>query len=394
MTSKYDANQLWRHNTIEEKVNIVSRQLELELAVIEPSGDVRYKTDALSQSVLSLLRNRRQALLQKKEKSFPGLTLRGLYMKSQSLGWLVLEVDSADLTLEETNFLDELVHHLNFLLWHEQEIRREQRNHREQFLYDLLYHNFETSAEMIKLGKLWNMNLERPHHVVVIDFDHPLPSGQETYFLDELEHDWSRFLASRFAQPITMQLRDQLVILLTDSGQKSSGQGNFVKIIRSMMERIREKNPHLPAFSIGIGRLYPLAADFCRSLQEARQAVSLGRFRQPENAITCYEELGVLKLLSHIRTEELDDFVQETLGPLMEHDEENNTGYLDTLEAYFQENESLPQASERLFIHVNTLRNRLKKIQEILGVELGRAGDRVRFYVACQAIRIIKRTKY
>jgi DNA-binding PucR family transcriptional regulator len=54
----------------------------------------------------------------------------------------------------------------------------------------------------------------------------------------------------------------------------------------------------------------------------------------------------------------------------------------------------LPQASERLFIHVNTLRNRLKKIQEILGVELGRAGDRVRFYVACQAIRIIKRTKY
>ena len=394
MAREYDVEQLWRHNTIEEKMNIASQQLDVELAVIEPMGDVRYKTDGLSEAVLSLLRNRRQALLQKREKSFPGITLRNLYIKSQSLGWLVVEVDSADLTPAEKDFLDQLVHHLNFLLWHEQEIRREQRSHREQFLYDLLYHNFETSDEMIKLGKLWNMNLERPHHVLVIDFDNPLPAGQEKCILDELEHEWGRFLASRFAQPVTMQLRDQLVVLLADSGQKLRCQGALAKTIRLMMSQVRERSPHLPAFSVGIGRLYSLASDFCRSLQEARQAVSLGRFRQPENGLTCYEELGVLKLLSHIRTEELDDFVQETLGPLMEYDEENNTGYLDTLEAYFQENESLPQASERLFIHVNTLRNRLKKIQEILGVELGRASDRVRFYVACQAIRIIKRTKY
>lgn len=394
MASEYDANQLWRHNTIEEKMNIASQQLALELAVIEPMGDVRYKTDALSESVLSLLRNRRQALLKMQEKSFPGITLRALSIKSQPLGWLVVEQDAAGLTAAQAGFLDQLVHHLNFLLWHEQEIIREQRNHREQFLYDLLYHNFETSDEMIKLGKLWNLDLELPHHVMVIEFDNPLPAGQEKYFLDVLEHEWSRFLASRFAQPVMIQLRDQLVVLLADSARNLRSQGDFTKIIRLLMTQVRERSPQLPPFSLGIGRLYPLASDLCRSLQEARQAVSLGRFRQPENGITCYEELGVLKLLSHIRTEELDDFVQETLGPLLEYDEENNTGYLDTLEAYFQENESLPKASERLFIHVNTLRNRLKKIQEILGVELGQASDRVRFYVACQAIRIIKRTKY
>ncbi|MDD6134763.1 MAG: hypothetical protein PUB49_08765 [Selenomonadaceae bacterium] len=92
MTGEYDADLLWRHNTIEEKMNIASQLLQVELAVIEPLGDVRYKTDALSESVLSLLRNRRQALLQKREKSFPGLMLRALHMKSQSLGWLVVEL--------------------------------------------------------------------------------------------------------------------------------------------------------------------------------------------------------------------------------------------------------------------------------------------------------------
>lgn len=394
MTSEYDAGQLWHHNTIEEKMNIAGQQLGLELAVIEPMGDVRYKTAGLAESTLSLLRNRRQALLQKQAKSFPGLTVRALSMESQPLGWLVLEVDGQEIDEKSKAFLQQLIYQLNFLLWHEQEIRRERRSHREQFLYDLLYHNFETSEEIIKLGRLWNMNFEQPHHVFVIEFDNPLPAGQEKQFLDELEHDWMRFSATRFAQPVMMQLRDQLVVLLADSAQKPRSQADFVKILCSLREQVRERNPQLPSFSLGIGRLYPLVSDLCRSLQEARQAVSLGRFQHPENGITCYEELGVLKLLSHIRTEELDDFVQETLGPLMEYDEENNAGYLETLEAYFLENESLPRASERLFIHVNTLRNRLKKIQEILGVELGRASDRVRFYVACQALRIIKRTKY
>ena len=88
---------------------------------------------------------------------------------------------------------------------------------------------------------------------------------------------------------------------------------------------------------------------------------------------------------------QLDDFVQETLGPLMDYDDANKTDYLRTLEIYFQEKESLPQAAERMFIHANTLRNRLKKIQAVLGVDLSRADRRVRFYVACQALRIIQR---
>jgi DNA-binding PucR family transcriptional regulator len=63
---------------------------------------------------------------------------------------------------------------------------------------------------------------------------------------------------------------------------------------------------------------------------------------------------------------------------------------LRTLEIYFQENESLTLAAEKLFIHANTLRNRLKKIESILGVELNQADVRVRFYVACQALRITR----
>ena len=97
-----------------------------------------------------------------------------------------------------------------------------------------------------------------------------------------------------------------------------------------------------------------------------------------------------MKLLAHIREEELDDYAQEMLGSLMAYDSQNGTELLRTLEIYFQENESLNHAAEKLFIHANTLRNRLKKIESLLGVGLNQADVRVRFYVACQALRIIR----
>ncbi|MBQ2086739.1 MAG: helix-turn-helix domain-containing protein, partial [Selenomonas sp.] len=147
---------------------------------------------------------------------------------------------------------------------------------------------------------------------------------------------------------------------------------------------------NIPPFSVGIGRLHYSVTEICRSFQEARQALSLGRFRQPENGITCYENLGVLKLLSHIRIEELDDYVQETLGTLIKYDGDNHTDYMHTLEIYFQENESLPQAAERLFIHANTLRNRLRKIETVMGVNLAHSEVRGRYYVACLALRIVR----
>ena len=187
-----------------------------------------------------------------------------------------------------------------------------------------------------------------------------------------------------------MLLNMQLIILFEDDRQPARSQSELAAIMTEAMARVKEDFPAILPFSVGIGRLHYSVAEICRSFQEARQALSLGRFRQPENGITCYEDLGVLKLLSHIRTEELDDFAQETLEALIDYDSHNDTDLLRTLEIYFQENESLPLAAEKLFIHANTLRNRLKKIESILGVELNQADVRVRFYVACQALRITR----
>ncbi|TYZ29789.1 hypothetical protein FZ041_04175 [Selenomonas caprae] len=391
MNQKMNKEDLWQQTTLQGKLRLAAERTGLELAVIDQAGELVQRTAGFAEGELSRLRNRRQALLQQDMTPFAGLFLVPISYGTQSLGWLVTALGEENLTSGREMMLKELSRHLSFLLWHEEEMRQETRRHREQFLYDVFYHNFESSEEVIYIGTFWNMDLDRPHYVVVAEFDQPLLGGRSKQWLDDLEHGWQRVLLYRFTQPITMQLSNQVILLLPVLAVSGIRQASAPQQLQHAAELIRKAQPQLPPFSLGIGRVYPAVADICRSLQEARQAVSLGRFHHPENGVTCYEELGVLKLLSHIRTEELDDFVQDILGPLMAYDDANKTDYLRTLEIYFQENESLPQAAERMFIHANTLRNRLKKIQDVLGVDLGRADRRVRFYVACQAMRIIQR---
>ena len=386
-----DKEELWQAGDIAGKLMVVNRYAGLEMVLLDNLGDLRGMTPGFRSESLSLLRRKRQALQQKDLSPFTELTVLPLG-KDKTWGWLAADCPRESMQENVWCLFLELSLQLTFLLWHEGELNAMVRRHREQFLYDILYHNFASSDEVITMGKNWNMRLDKPHHVVVVEFDRPLQGDRQEQLLAELDKEWTRVLSARFVQPILMLLRMQLVILFEDDRTPPRSQGDLAAIMTDAMAKIKEAFPSIPPFSVGIGRLHYSVSEICRSFQEARQALSLGRFRQPENGITCYENLGVLKLLSHIRTEELDDFAQEALGVLMDYDNVNGTELLKTLEIYFQENESLPRAAERLFIHANTLRNRLKKIEGLLGVELNQADVRVRFYVACQALRIIRHT--
>ena len=387
-----DKAELWQAEDIVGKLKVVYHCTGLEMVLLDKMGDVRGMTPCFREESLSLLRLKRQALQQQDMEPFAGLTVVPLFQNKNLWGWLTADCPRTDISEASYCLFWELSLQLTFLLWHEGEMNAMVRRHREQFLYDILYHNFASSEEVIEMGKNWNMRLDRPHHVVVVEFDRPLQVERQEILLAELDKEWTRVLSARFVQPILMLLRMQLVILFEETRTPPRSQGELARIMADAMAQIKQAFPDIPPFSVGVGRLHYSVAEICRSFQEARQALSLGRFRQPEDGITCYEDLGVLKLLSHIRTEELDDFAQECLGPLMDYDSQNNTELLHTLEIYFQENESMSRAAEKLFIHANTLRNRLKKIEKVLGVKLSRADVLCRFCIACQALRIVRQT--
>jgi DNA-binding PucR family transcriptional regulator len=80
----------------------------------------------------------------------------------------------------------------------------------------------------------------------------------------------------------------------------------------------------------------------------------------------CVEELGFLGVVLG-NAQDVDGFVRATLGPLLEYDAQRGTHLVRTLDAYFGSGGSLIRAKDELHVHVNTVVQRLDRVQVLLG---------------------------
>jgi DNA-binding PucR family transcriptional regulator len=62
--------------------------------------------------------------------------------------------------------------------------------------------------------------------------------------------------------------------------------------------------------------------------------------------------------------------MRQAVDRLIEYDRRRRTALLDTLERYLAERRSVIESARALFIHPNTLRQRLGRIEELTGLAL------------------------
>ncbi|WP_168188637.1 PucR family transcriptional regulator [Thermoflavimicrobium daqui] len=75
-------------------------------------------------------------------------------------------------------------------------------------------------------------------------------------------------------------------------------------------------------------------------------------------------------LLQHIPEEILQSYYQATLEPLQRYDYEKGTDLLHTLDVYLATGKRIGEAAHQLYVHRNTLKFRIARIEELLGMDL------------------------
>src|SRR5690606_29747186 len=79
-------------------------------------------------------------------------------------------------------------------------------------------------------------------------------------------------------------------------------------------------------------------------------------------------ELGVVGLvLEDITPERVRGLLDRTLGPLLRYDRAHESHLVRTLACYFASGQNPPAAGRGLGVHVNTVYQRLERIDHILG---------------------------
>jgi DNA-binding PucR family transcriptional regulator len=88
------------------------------------------------------------------------------------------------------------------------------------------------------------------------------------------------------------------------------------------------------------------------------------------------------RLLDSVPTPVLRSFRERLLGPLAEYDAQHSAELLPTLRSFLACDGSWSACASRMYVHVNTVRYRIGRIEDITGRDLSALPDRVDFFLA------------
>ena len=122
---------------------------------------------------------------------------------------------------------------------------------------------------------------------------------------------------------------------------------------------------------IGVSDVHDAPGDCARAYREAHDAATIGHALLTPGGAMAYSQLGAYRYLVHIDADDAPrDRMRAAVDRLIAYDQKRRTALLDTLERYLAERRSVIESARALYIHPNTLRQRLGRIEELTGLDL------------------------
>ena len=140
------------------------------------------------------------------------------------------------------------------------------------------------------------------------------------------------------------------------------------------LDRLRRAHADLEQpVSVGLSSLCQGEAAFADGFAEAQQALLGTIVLRGEPTVLSYEELGAYKYLLRVAVDGgIRDATVDAVSRLADYDAQRGSQLVTTLEEFLRRHGSISATSEALYVHPNTLRQRLRRIGELSGLDLRR----------------------
>lgn len=221
---------------------------------------------------------------------------------------------------------------------------------RRDLVHDLLAGTDDESAQA--RAEALDYDLRRPHRVVVVE-----GKGRSR------AHD-----ALLSAVRRALRQARQAGLFETWSGNVAivtAGQADWEKLRRAIMSDLGGQ------CHIGVGGPCARPSELPRSLREAGLALRLQKTLLPGSSACEYPKLGIFRMLAAIPDlTDVDKFVREWLGSLLDYDDHKGAELVHTLTQYLEHGGNYDATAAELSVHKSTLKYRLQRIRDLTGLEL------------------------
>jgi putative methionine-R-sulfoxide reductase with GAF domain len=213
-------------------------------------------------------------------------------------------------------------------------------------------------------------DLAQPHTVMVMNLGSGATDSASSLRLRRVTEAIHAALRTMQPRPLIAQVGGEIVILVATASASN---------LLSVADQIRSatgKASTTARPTIVVGQSCTDLRDFARAIRIARGAVRIHLAHGGEPRALTLGNLGILGLLLQLdRPDELVAYVDRTLGPLRAHDHAKSSALVDTLRSYLEHQCSVSATGQALFVHPNTVKMRLRKIETLLAIDLDRSDD-------------------
>lgn len=163
---------------------------------------------------------------------------------------------------------------------------------------------------------------------------------------------------------------------------------NFSEIIKSIFE-MNHKIIDGVNCTVGVSGVHKKISSASLGYEEAREVLQLQEAKVSE--VLFYENTGIYRLLLQLhKNKQLEAYVNDWIGVLIDYDREMKSDLLKTLEVYLQCRGAKKETANQLFIVRQTLYHRLEKIKQLLGEDFLESTNRLAIEVAIKSYHLLK----
>jgi sugar diacid utilization regulator len=239
------------------------------------------------------------------------------------------------------------------------------------FLDDLLSEKEIQTAVLLQKSNYLGYNIGKPSLLLVIDNE----GGSVLKWEDRSYHrqyilNIQRTI-SRFSNENIVANQAGQIIVILPAPDNSLDLTKYMQVVASEIRQAIKKFDPTFNILIGIGDVCMSISDIRQTYTQARKVIEIAKGLHRKDETLRLRDLGIYGILyNESSQDELQEFANNSLAPLVKYDAAHKTELSKTLKEFLENQGKLSDTARHLYIHVNTLRQRLERIEELLGVDL------------------------
>jgi len=247
----------------------------------------------------------------------------------------------------------------------------------EHIIRTIIHNKSELTLDEINHITDYGLDVKGRYNVMIVELIAEEPTIEEQ-ISHQAYHVIKNILMLSYEKHICFFENNKMIVVLPEiAGIKLEGQ----EIRKRLLEHTYLSTKKIQV-KIGFGKSCSGIKNIYKSYQEALKVIYINTKRDNYD-FYYYNELGFYKLVLDIKdSREMKTIYKETIGQLIQYDKMHHTDYVEVLKVYLLENKSITDVSKKLYIHRNTVTYKLKKIEELLGIDLNSVDDTIKIKLA------------